>query len=283
MGRLFAKFLKKAGNVAKNAEPMKKPLRKLEESVNTVEGLKAVLEKEGRVIIVFHASWCRPCKVYEKTIEACRTEHEAPFCRVDVDCARELTQKFGVMAVPCTLVVDADMSVMREVNGVVDEDAFAKLVEECFGKSALVPRTGSAHRKAGHISSGEPFCRSLTRRNRLRRHCALSRAPRHGPSAALCRTENGPMGANFDPKPVKLTKKQVHAAPVVEEEPRKAVGAEGGQKIVLGRTAAGMKQKDLAMKINLPVHVIADWESGRAIFDKKIARKIEEVLKIKLA
>lgn len=91
------------------------------------------------------------------------------------------------------------------------------------------------------------------------------------------------MGANFDPKPVKLTKKQVPAAPVVEEEPRKAIGAESGQKIVLGRTAAGMKQKDLAMKINLPVHVVADWENGRAIFDKKIAKKIEEVLKIKLA
>lgn len=91
------------------------------------------------------------------------------------------------------------------------------------------------------------------------------------------------MGVNFDPKPVKLSKKPVHAPPVVEEEPKRTVGAENGQKIVLGRAAAEMKQKDLAMKINLPVHVIADWESGRAVFDKKIAKKIEAVLKIKLA
>eukprot|EP00866_Antonospora_locustae_P001559 jgi/Antlo1/1559/919 len=90
------------------------------------------------------------------------------------------------------------------------------------------------------------------------------------------------MGVNFDPKPVKLSKKQVHAPSVVEEDSKKAVGAVNGQKIVLGRAAAEMKQKDLAMKINLPVHVISDWESGRAMFDKKIAKKIEAVLKIKL-
>lgn len=90
------------------------------------------------------------------------------------------------------------------------------------------------------------------------------------------------MGVNFDPRPVKLSKKQMNAPSVVENEPRRAVGAESGQKIVLGRGAAEMKQKDLAMKINLPVHVIADWESGKAVFDEKIAKKIEAVLKIKL-
>lgn len=90
------------------------------------------------------------------------------------------------------------------------------------------------------------------------------------------------MSFSFDPKPVKLTKKTQEKAPAQEEEedtPKK-VGPEIGKKIVQARSAAQMKQKDLAMKTSLSLHVISDWESGNALFDKGIARKIKKVLKI---
>lgn len=88
------------------------------------------------------------------------------------------------------------------------------------------------------------------------------------------------MSANFDPKPVKLTKKV--AKPPVVEENKHAVGAEVGKKIVQARNALQLKQKDLCMKTNLALHIITDWENGTALFDKKIAAKIESALKITL-
>tara|TARA_B100000282_G_C31349184_1_gene316957 strand:+ start:117 stop:521 length:405 start_codon:yes stop_codon:yes gene_type:complete len=54
------------------------------------------------------------------------------------------------------------------------------------------------------------------------------------------------------------------------------------QKIQQGRAAKGMKQKDLATKINVKPQVIGDYESGRAVPDNKILGKIERVLGIKL-
>ena len=54
------------------------------------------------------------------------------------------------------------------------------------------------------------------------------------------------------------------------------------QKIQQGRSAKGMKQKDLATKINVKPQVIGDYESGRAVPDNKILGKIERALGIKL-
>lgn len=54
------------------------------------------------------------------------------------------------------------------------------------------------------------------------------------------------------------------------------------QKIQQGRSAKGMKQKDLATKINVKPQVIGDYECGRAVPDNKILGKIERALGIKL-
>lgn len=91
------------------------------------------------------------------------------------------------------------------------------------------------------------------------------------------------MSSSFDPKTVKLTKKTTapRNAPVQEEEPKK-VGSATGRKIIQARNAAQMKQKDLAMKTNLPLHIISEWESGGAAFDKKVANKIRKALGIEL-
>jgi ribosome-binding protein aMBF1 (putative translation factor) len=53
-------------------------------------------------------------------------------------------------------------------------------------------------------------------------------------------------------------------------------------KIQMGRTAKIMSQKELAMKINVPTSTINAYESGKAIPDKGILRKIGNALGIKL-
>jgi len=51
-------------------------------------------------------------------------------------------------------------------------------------------------------------------------------------------------------------------------------------KIIQGRASQKLKQKDLAQKCNLPVSVINDIESGKAIYDPKQINKIKRVLRM---
>lgn len=67
-----------------------------------------------------------------------------------------------------------------------------------------------------------------------------------------------------------------------EAEKIETVSLSLSQKIQQGRVAKGMKQKDLATKINVKPQVIGDYESGRAVPDNKILGKIERALGIKL-
>lgn len=53
-------------------------------------------------------------------------------------------------------------------------------------------------------------------------------------------------------------------------------------KISQTRTQLGWTQKQLAMKINEPQFVIADYESGKAIPSNQILGKLEKHLKIRL-
>jgi ribosome-binding protein aMBF1 (putative translation factor) len=51
-------------------------------------------------------------------------------------------------------------------------------------------------------------------------------------------------------------------------------------KIIQGRASQKLKQKDLSQKCNLPVSVINDIESGKAIYNAQHINKIKRVLKI---
>lgn len=53
-------------------------------------------------------------------------------------------------------------------------------------------------------------------------------------------------------------------------------------KIQKGRSSMKMTQKQLAMKINIPVNIVQAYESGKAIPDKAVMRKICNALCIKM-
>lgn len=114
---------------------MAMPVRKLDENVSTISDLERVLKKEKRIMLVFHATWCMPCRMYEKIIDGYRTECNVPLCHVNVENARELTDKFQVMSVPFTLVLDEDMSVKEKLCGNVEERSFHNLVTKYFSQN----------------------------------------------------------------------------------------------------------------------------------------------------
>ena len=51
-------------------------------------------------------------------------------------------------------------------------------------------------------------------------------------------------------------------------------------KIIQGRASKQWKQKDLAQKCNLPVSVINEIESGKAIYNPQQINKIKRILKL---
>ena len=65
-----------------------------------------------------------------------------------------------------------------------------------------------------------------------------------------------------------------------DELTHKKVSPELRKQIQQGRSALKLKQKDLAQKTNLPVSVINDIETGKAIYNPQHINKIKRILKI---
>lgn len=63
-------------------------------------------------------------------------------------------------------------------------------------------------------------------------------------------------------------------------KPLNYVSKEDAQKVVAGRVAMKLSQKDLAMRLNMQVKDIQDIESGRAIENKQVLGKIKRLLGI---
>lgn len=62
------------------------------------------LNFQGNVLVDFFAEWCGPCKAFLPILEAFAAAHpEVKFCKVNVDEAPEIAERFDVMSIP-TLV-----------------------------------------------------------------------------------------------------------------------------------------------------------------------------------
>ena len=62
---------------------------------------------------------------------------------------------------------------------------------------------------------------------------------------------------------------------------KKKITLELRQDIMKARTAKSLTQKQLASSINLPLQIISDIESGKAIYNARHINKIQSHLKIK--
>lgn len=74
---------------------------------------------EGRmpVLLEFYADWCGSCKAQKPVLEEAAVEApDVKFCRVNIDHAPQLAERFGVTKVPTMLIMNGE-KIFRTLSG----------------------------------------------------------------------------------------------------------------------------------------------------------------------
>jgi len=95
---------------------------------------KEVTKADKPVIIDFWATWCGPCKAFAPTLAKFAAEHpEIKVCKVDVDQAPDLGQKFNIMSIPTVVFIKAGVAVDTAV-GSMSLAELTKRAKTAFGQ-----------------------------------------------------------------------------------------------------------------------------------------------------
>ena len=71
-------------------------------------------------ILRFSATWCQPCKILAKNLEAAKLE--IPVEYIDVDSNVSLTDEYGIRGVPTLVLLDGGKEIARSVGAKTTEE-----------------------------------------------------------------------------------------------------------------------------------------------------------------
>ena len=77
-----------------------------------------VLESDKPVLVDFWAEWCGPCNMLGPIIESVASEHtdKATVCKLNIDQARAIANKYGVMSIPTVILFKNGEEIERAVG-----------------------------------------------------------------------------------------------------------------------------------------------------------------------
>ena len=101
----------------------------------TSENFEAeVINSDTPVLVDFWAEWCMPCRMLAPTIEELAGEYKGKVKvgKVDTDANREISQQFGINAIP-TVILFKGGEVAQKFVGVTSKQELAAKLDEVSG------------------------------------------------------------------------------------------------------------------------------------------------------
>ena len=90
-----------------------------------------IMDAAPLAMVDFWASWCGPCKMLSRTVEALAEQYEgkALVCKVNVDEEPDLARRFGVMSIPTVVFLKNGREFDRKV-GLMPAEAFTQVLDK---------------------------------------------------------------------------------------------------------------------------------------------------------
>lgn len=87
-----------------------------------------VLQSDRLVIVDFWATWCTPCRMLAPILEEVAAERtDIKICKINVDEAQDIAEKYGVMSLPILIFFENGEAV-NESLGLISKDQLVSLL-----------------------------------------------------------------------------------------------------------------------------------------------------------
>ena len=87
-----------------------------------------VLHADRIVIVDFWATWCTPCRMLAPVLEEIAAERtDIKICKINVDEAQDIAEKYGVMSLPILIFFENGEAV-NESLGLISKDQLVSLL-----------------------------------------------------------------------------------------------------------------------------------------------------------
>jgi len=100
--------------------------------VVNAEEFEQLLTKD-KLVVVFGATWCKPCQAVEMTVSQIEDQFDFDFVKIDVDASTPVAQKYGVRGVPTIIMFKDGKPAGDVLVGAQPGSKLKDAIRACFG------------------------------------------------------------------------------------------------------------------------------------------------------